>query len=90
MRMLAEIATKDDQGERFFGREIRGRQIVVRRDSVPLFALVEDQRHARLPKDIQIAKDRPSAYLAGLGKAVNVLTSSSLKQPDQLQQATDS
>jgi hypothetical protein len=90
MRMLAEIAAKDDQGERFFGREIGGRQIIVRRNSVPLFVLVEDQRYSRLPKDVQIPKDRPSAHLTGLGKSVNVLTSSSLKQPDQLQQAPDS
>ena len=78
MRMLAEIAAQDDQSERFFRREIGGREIIVRRDPVSLLVFVEDQRHPRLPKDVEITKDRPSAHLTDQGEVLNVLTSSSL------------
>ena len=88
--MLAQVGAEDDQSERFFRCEIGGRQEVVLGDSVALLFLVEEQRHARLPKDVEIAKDRPSAYFTGGGEALNVLTSSSLKQTDQFEQATNS
>ena len=41
MRMLAEIAAKDDQGEGFFRSEISRWKIVVRRYSITLFVFIE-------------------------------------------------
>jgi hypothetical protein len=43
-----------------------------------------------LPQDFQVAKDGPSADLAGQGQRLSVAPSSNLQKTDQLEQATDS
>jgi len=82
--------TQDDQRQRFFGGEIRGRQEVGGGNPITLLVLVEHQRDAGRAQRIEIAKDRPPAYFARLGQRLNVLPPSRLEQADELKQTADS
>ena len=82
--------TEHDQRQGFLGGEVGGRQIIRAGNAILLRLVLEGERHARLPQEIQVAEDGPPAHAAGVRQSLNVVPLSSLKQTDQLQQAMDS
>ena len=48
-----------EQSERLVGREVRRRQVEIRRDPIALLGRVVDQRNSGFAKRLQIAKDGP-------------------------------
>ena len=86
---IAQLVAHHDQGQGLVGREVGGRQQARPKDAVLLVLLVEDQRHARFTQQIQVAERRAAADAALLRQGLSVVSPSSLKQADQLQEAMD-
>ncbi len=86
-RILAQLVAQYHHGQGLFRRKVQGRQAGAAGKAIALAALVEDQRHARLPQGVQIAEDRAAADPARAGQFFSVVSLSSLKQADQRQQA---
>lgn len=74
--------TEDYQRQGLCGGKIGGWQIIAAANVILLLILVIDQWHARGAQQFQVAENRAPAHATLLRQALNVISSSSLKQAD--------